>query len=72
MFLDRTKRQHLEIYQFLLELAWAITIHQVQGLSMDRAVIDLGSDLFAHGQAYIYICGLEQSPYTGRGAALQF
>jgi ATP-dependent exoDNAse (exonuclease V) alpha subunit len=36
-----------------LELAWAMTIHRVQGLSMDRAVIDLGSDIFAHGQAYV-------------------
>jgi hypothetical protein len=42
-FLDRTKRHHLERYQFPLELAWAMTIHRVQGLRMDRAVIDLGS-----------------------------
>jgi hypothetical protein len=28
-------------------------IHRVQGLSMDRAVNDLGSDIFAHGQAYV-------------------
>jgi hypothetical protein len=25
----------------------------VQGLSMDRAVIDLGNGIFAHGQAYV-------------------
>jgi ATP-dependent exoDNAse (exonuclease V) alpha subunit len=30
-----------------------MTIHRDQGLSMDRAVIDLGSDIFAHGQAYM-------------------
>jgi ATP-dependent exoDNAse (exonuclease V) alpha subunit len=52
-FLDRTKRNHLERYQFPLELAWAMTIHRVQGFSMDRAVIDLGTDIFAHGQAYV-------------------
>jgi hypothetical protein len=51
-FLDRTKRHHLERYQFPLELAWAMKIHRVPGLSMDRAVIDLG-DIFAHGQAYV-------------------
>jgi len=34
-FLDRTKRHHLERYQFPLELAWATTIPQVQGMSMD-------------------------------------
>ena len=52
-FLDNTKRHHLERYQFPLELAWAMTIHRVQGLSMDRAVIDLGTDVFAPGQAYV-------------------
>jgi len=40
-FLDRTKRHQLERYQLPLELAWAMTIHRVQGLSMNRAVIDL-------------------------------
>jgi hypothetical protein len=30
-----------------------MTIHRVQGLSMDRAVIDLGSDIFAHSQACV-------------------
>ncbi len=52
-FLDNTKRHHLERYKFPLELAWAMTIHRVQGLSMDRAVIDLGTDIFAPGQAYV-------------------
>jgi len=41
-------RHHLERYQFPLELAWAMPIHQVQGFTMDRVVIDLGSDIFAH------------------------
>jgi ATP-dependent DNA helicase PIF1 len=50
--LDKYKRHHLG-YQFPLELAWAMTIHRVQGLSMDRAVIDLGPDIFAHGQACV-------------------
>jgi ATP-dependent exoDNAse (exonuclease V) alpha subunit len=69
MFLDRTKRHHLERYQLPLELAWAMTIHRVQGLSMDRAVIDLGSDVFAHGQAYVAFSRVRT---LGRGAALQF
>ena len=34
-------------------LAWAVTIHRVQGLSLDRAVMDLEKDVFAHGMAYV-------------------
>lgn len=38
--------------QFPLRLAWAITIHKSQGLTFDKAVIDVGS-AFAHGQTYV-------------------
>jgi hypothetical protein len=38
--------------QIPLKLAWAITIHKSQGLSFDRALIDV-SEAFTHGQAYV-------------------
>ncbi|ASU35466.1 HRDC domain-containing protein [Mucilaginibacter xinganensis] len=38
--------------QVPLKLAWAITIHKSQGLSFDKAIIDV-SEAFAHGQAYV-------------------
>jgi hypothetical protein len=38
--------------QIPLKTAWAITIHKSQGLTFDKAVIDV-SAAFAHGQAYV-------------------
>lgn len=40
------------IRQVPLRLAWAMTVHKSQGMSLDRAYIDLGS-AFAYGQGYV-------------------
>lgn len=39
--------------QFPVRLAWAMTIHKSQGLTLDQVYIDLGRGTFAHGQAYV-------------------
>jgi ATP-dependent DNA helicase PIF1 len=39
--------------QFPLRLAWALTIHKSQGLTLDHVYIDLGRGAFAHGQTYV-------------------
>ena len=43
----------LQRTQIPLILCWAATIHKVQGLSLDAAVMDLGKDIFEPGMAYV-------------------
>ena len=43
----------LQRTQLPLLPCWAATIHKVQGLSLDVAVIDLGPKMFEDGMAYV-------------------
>jgi len=39
--------------QLPVRLAWALTIHKSQGMTLNKVYIDFGRGTFAHGQAYV-------------------
>jgi ATP-dependent DNA helicase PIF1 len=50
-----TAHPNLGFSQIPLRLAWGLTIHCAQGATLDRAIVDVGSNVFAVGQTYVAI-----------------
>lgn len=45
--------ENYSLAQIPLVLSWAITIHKSQGMSIEKAIIDIGSSVFQYGQTYV-------------------
>ncbi len=50
--IEENNRVLARIFQMPLRLAWALTVHKSQGMSLDAAYIDL-RDAFVEGQGYV-------------------
>jgi ATP-dependent DNA helicase PIF1 len=51
--LEYQEENSFSVFQLPLKLAWAVSIHKVQGHNLDCAQMDIGSSIFECGQIYV-------------------
>jgi ATP-dependent DNA helicase PIF1 len=49
----------IAVGQYPLVLAWALTIHKIQGATMNMAEIDIGFSIFEYGQTYVALSRIQ-------------
>jgi ATP-dependent exoDNAse (exonuclease V) alpha subunit len=58
--------------QFPLALGWAITIHKSQGMTLEKAIVDIDGNAFADGQTYVALSRVKSIEGLKLGSELTY